>query len=109
MSPKLAVNINTYLPNNQKEYFLSKQPLRSGTSICDSITHTLDVAIKKNDIYHYRNTRNWCETATEAFGSSVMSNIKEKGECSMMLTGGSTAKQLYKHWIVVKPCGSQQN
>jgi len=45
----------------------------------------------------------WCKSATDAIGSAVRLNIKEKGECSLMLTGGNTAKQLYKHWASTTP------
>jgi len=46
---------------------------------------------------------NWCDSATNAISSAVQSYIKTKGECSLMLTGGKTAKQLYQHWAVTKP------
>ena len=41
---------------------------------------------------------NWCESATDAISSAVKSNINTMGECSLMLTGGNTAKHLYQHW-----------
>ncbi len=46
---------------------------------------------------------NWCETATAAIGSVVNSYINTRGECTMMLTGGNTAKRLYQHWADAKP------
>ena len=45
----------------------------------------------------------WCESTTETIGTTVKLHISAKGECSMMLTGGNTAKQLYQHWTVSKP------
>ena len=45
----------------------------------------------------------WCELATKVIGTTVKLHISAKGECSMMLTGGNTAKQLYQHWAVSKP------
>ena len=38
---------------------------------------------------------NWCESTTETIGTAVKSYIEAKGECSLMLIGVITAKQLY--------------
>ena len=45
----------------------------------------------------------WCEFATDTISNEVKSFINAKNKCSMMLTGGYTAKQLYQHWAVSKP------
>jgi 6-phosphogluconolactonase/glucosamine-6-phosphate isomerase/deaminase len=44
---------------------------------------------------------NWCELATRVIGAAVKSYIKTKGECTLMLTGGNTAKKLYHHWAII--------
>ena len=46
---------------------------------------------------------NWCISATDAISTAVKLNINTKGECSQILTGGYSAKQLYQHWAVSKP------
>ena len=46
---------------------------------------------------------NWCELATSVITSTVKTHITAKGICTLMLTGGNTAKQLYKHWTEAKP------
>ena len=45
----------------------------------------------------------WCEFATDTISNEVKSFINAKDKCSMMLTGGYTAKKLYQHWAVFKP------
>ena len=45
----------------------------------------------------------WFELATDIIINEVRSNIIAKGKCSMMLTGGYTAKHLYQYWAVSKP------
>ena len=46
---------------------------------------------------------NWCESTTETIGTAVKSYIEAKGECSLMLIGVITAKQLYQHWANINP------
>ena len=46
---------------------------------------------------------NWCISATDAISTAVKSNINTKGECSLMLIGGNTAKHLYQRWADTSP------
>ena len=48
-------------------------------------------------------SENWCELATSVVASTVKTHITVMGICTLMLTGGNTAKQLYQHWAVSKP------
>ena len=45
----------------------------------------------------------WSELTTDAIVSTVKLHINAEGECSLTLTGGNTAKQLYQHWVVSQP------
>jgi len=45
----------------------------------------------------------WPELSADVIGTAVKSFFKTKGKCSLMLTGGNTARGLYQYWAVSKP------
>ena len=44
------------------------------------------------------NTDSWAQVAAKALHESVKSRLREVGGCSVMLTGGRSANELYKAW-----------
>jgi len=42
--------------------------------------------------------KNWSLSFARLLQNNVMNFVKEKGECSVMLTGGRSAENLYKSW-----------
>lgn len=44
------------------------------------------------------NTNFWAQVAAEALHASVLARLREVGSCSVMLTGGRSAGEVYKAW-----------